>query len=178
MVSVSYWIFTAIDFFIMSNECCVDEINLLKERIEKLKINATALKREYQELLVENLQKDIIIRRFECKPKFSSFNNTLTESCLERLNLIGISKREDSRFITIVLEDLYRDEPYTLKNKTLSGRSKKDKKSPISPVKLKTVKSIFAERLSYISETEIDDLRRNGVSKLIRNAIDNVNREK
>lgn len=46
----------------MSEECCQEGIEFLKNRLDQLNTDTIKLKQEYQNLLVENLQKDCIIR--------------------------------------------------------------------------------------------------------------------
>lgn len=175
----------------MSQECCQQEISFLKERLEKLDSDTKQLKREYQNSLVENLQKDCIIRKLKQKLKdkqsleptvkpceYVKFKGILSDTCLENLKLIGNLQRDDSRFISTALNDLYRENVDVLKKKTLGGRSKDKDKTVLTPEKVNTLEKLFAERMAFISTAEVDNSRKNSVHKLIRNSIDNANRRK
>lgn len=174
----------------MSEECCLQEIEFLKKRLDQLNTDTKKLKQEYQNLLVENLQKDCIIRKLKQrtigKPystalkqiKYDKFKETLSDTCLDNLKLIGNSQREDSRFISVALNDLYRENIDILKKKTLGSRSKDSEKTVISPEKIRTIENLFAERISYIPKAEVNSLRENNAHKLIRNALDGANRRK
>lgn len=171
----------------MSEECCQQEIDFLKARLEQLNSDTKKLKQEYQNSLVENLQKDCVIRKLKQKikdkqssldSKYEKFKGTLTDTCLDDLKSIGNSHREDTRFISTALNNLYRENVDILKKKSLGGRSKDKEKTAISPEKIKTLEDIFAERISYIPTAEVDDLRKINVHKLIRNALDSASRKK
>lgn len=162
-------------------ECCKNEIELLKENFEKKKCEARELKETYQNLLVENLQKDVIIRQLKeklCSKKFTSFKGILTDSCLDKLKSIGHSQQEDSKFVDEALNDLYQNNVTALKKKTLTGRSKNGEKSLVSPEKINILSRLFDERISYIPSGEVNDLRAKNLSKLIRNSIDKAKRKK
>lgn len=64
----------------MAECCCSDEIDLLNENLEKDTSETKALKQEYNKLLIENLQKDVIIRNLKKKVreiKYASFKGTI-----------------------------------------------------------------------------------------------------
>lgn len=160
----------------MAESCC-EKVALKEELVaqtEKLKI----LKQEYQKLLIENLQKDLIIRQQkleENREKFKLFENHLSKTCIETLNGIGESQRDDSHFVSVVLFELYNGDLATIKKLSLSGRGKGGNKTELNPEKRDILAKVFAERLSHISQ--IDESRKNNLNKLIRNAIDKVNRK-
>lgn len=159
----------------MSSECCQSETIALKQKLEKLESETRKLKQEYQQLLIENLQKDVTIKNLKEKleqHKYGDFKGIFSDTCLDGLRTYGNSQIEDSRFIGSAMRDLYRDDVDALKKKTLSGRSKNAQKSAISPKKMKILKQLFDKRMSLVGE--VDDLRKNNLSKLIRNAIDNA----
>lgn len=164
-------------------ECCQQEIDLLKQNLEQLTLESKKLKESYQNLLVENLQKDINIRRLKkelSSSKYSGFKDIFSDSCLDSLRSIGDSQREDCTFIGLALRDLYRENIDDLKLKTLSGRSKDSEKikTEISPKKIETLERLFCERISNLPSAEVDDIRKKNLRKHIRNAIDSVNRKK
>lgn len=156
------------------SECCQHEIEILLARNKKLAEEEKRLKRKYQDLLVENLQKDVIIQSLKeqiVESAYLNYKDKLSVACIENLRSVGKSQREDSQFIAIILAELYVD----LHKKTLSNSHKSSDSSAISPSDLQMLQSIFDERLSHIPE-EISDLRKKSLPKLIRNAIDNARR--
>lgn len=164
----------------MSEEsCCKEEIDDLKEKIENLVLKSDKLKNEYKKILIDNLEKDIKIRNLKKElevKKFSKFREKLSESCLSNLEIIGTTISEDSTFVCCVINDLY--DLTTLKNLTLSGRSKGGEKVEISPERREILESIFSQRLAYVPREEVNEFRRNNLNKLIRNAIDSANKKK
>lgn len=161
----------------MVDTCC-DTLQNLRQDLLRLTETVKKLKQEYQTLLIENLQKDLNIREIKKKieeNKFSSFESQLSKTCLVKLNLIGKSQKDDSTFVALALNELYNENTEAIKQKSLSGRSKKGaKKSTITPEKKKILERLFAERMSYV---DADTSRGSNLNKLIRNAIDNANRK-
>lgn len=128
-------------------------------------------------MLIENLQKDIIIKQIKKKieeNKFLSFEKHLSKEYLERLNLIGGSQREDSTFVAVAINALYSENTEVIKKKGLS-RSKTKGNSEITPEKRKILEELFAKRMSYLVNVDIN--RQNNLPKLIRNAIDNAKKK-
>lgn len=163
----------------MAEHCC-EKITDLRKELNSLTEVVKKRKKEYQTLLVENLQKDLIIRQIRTKieeKKFSSFEGLLSRECLEKLSSIGSSQREDSTFVAMAINELYSENPKVIKQKVIkqSVRSKKDGKSEISPEKKTILERLFAARMSYFAH--VDVTRANNLNKLIRNAIDNANRK-
>lgn len=159
----------------MGENCCeVVELQLeLNNLTEKLKL----LKQDYHQLLIENLQKDLILRRLKSKlnkEKFASFIENLTKSCIDKLNCVGEGQREDSRFIALVLYDLYNEDLESIKKLSLSSRSRKDGKTEISAENRSILENIFAERLHHIPQ--VAKSRKFTLSKLLRNAIEKAKR--
>lgn len=163
----------------MADECCIAEVNLLKQEIDDSTNAIKKLKEEYKDLLIKNLQKDVIIRELKQKlgvKKYCNFENILSESCLGELRCIGTSVKDDSKFIAVVLKDLYVNTD-SLKQKCLSGRSKSGDKSQITPEKKVVLEKVYSERMSNLPKTEVKE-RANNLSKIIRNVIDCTNRKK
>lgn len=124
----------------MAEYCCESDIVQLEEELNNLKVKLRDLKLNYSELLVENLQKDIIIRQSKLKiekNKFVSFEQYLSKRCIEKLNLIGHSPKEDSQFVAVILNDLYNEDIGIIKQKVLSIRPRAVDKSKITPKKKK-----------------------------------------
>lgn len=159
----------------MAESCCSDEIKSLNEILEKENSESKALKKEYQKLLIENLQKDVIIRNLKKKVeefKYASFKGVFSDVCLDELKSFGNLQMDDSSFIRCAIKDLYRENIGILKHKTLSGHSKDGTKTQISPKKMSTLDQLFEQRMAYMQPEKIDDIRKKSLHKLIRNAID------
>lgn len=157
------------------NDCCQEEILDLKGKINNYVLKCTELKVEYKNLLIENLKKDVKIRdlRKELEAdKFLKFKKKISANCLINLRDIGNSSKEDSTFVSCVMNDLYTLQ--TLASLTLGGRSQAGNQTGISAEVKDLVEKMFAERLSYVARQEVNDRRRNNLSKLIRNAIDSA----
>lgn len=81
--------------FVMSDCRCQEKVNLLTEHIEKLNNETKQLKAEYNQLLIENLQKDVIIRNLKKKlerNKYGDFKGVFSKLCLDKLQSIGNSQ--------------------------------------------------------------------------------------
>lgn len=158
----------------MAEKCC--GIFKLEKELEELTEKLKIVKQDFENLLKENLRKDLIIRRLKLrknKNKFASFEKKLTKSCLDKLSICGDSQREDSQFVALVLGDLYGTEQ--IKKLSLSSRNRKTDKIVISEEKKSILQDIFFERLNKIPY--VDNSRKLSLSKLIRNAVDNANRK-
>lgn len=159
--------------------CCENKISELEDELKNLIVKSKSTKQEYLNLLNVNLQKDLEIRKLKRnieQNKFASFETELSKDCLFELRSIGNSQKEDSQFVSVALSTLYKNDVQIIRAKCLSNRSKNPEQSAISPEKRKILDRIFTERLSYISMVEEE--RKNNLSKLIRNAIDNAIRKR
>lgn len=117
-------------------ECCRGEIDALKQDIENSVHKVNKLKQEYKKLLIENLKKDVTLRQLNDKiksKKYSSFQNKLSELCLQELKTIGNSQKDDAKFVCAAL--LYGENLDVIKKKTLSGRSKTGENTKFTPEK-------------------------------------------
>lgn len=161
------------------DECCSEEIDLLKKELSQWSLKVKQLKDEYKVSLVTNLQKDLIIRdlRQQIKSiKYIKFEANISNSCLDRLRSIGDTCKEDSIFVGVLLKDLY-SENGALKQKSLSGRSKTGEKSEFTPEKKQLLEEIYKERMSYLQPSQAE-IRKDDLKKYIRNAIDVAVRKK
>lgn len=159
--------------------CCSDNIEKLKKKFGEKQREARDLKENYQNLLVENLQTDLIIQQLKQKTKanrFSDFKGILSDECLDKLNLIGDLHSDDTTFVGIALKDLYRNDKDALKKRTLSGRSENGEKSVVTPEKINALQRLFKKRMLFMPEAEQE--RKDNLNKLIRKTIDNENRKK
>lgn len=167
----------------MSDEnCCAEflEINTLKDELELWIEKSNELKQIYRKLLIENLEKDVEIRKLKEKSsskKFSAFENILSATCLEKLRSIGDSIKDDSTFISCALNDIYDGKAEIIKELTLTNRSNLVGKKEMSTENKKKLENLFTERLSFILPCEVDDYRKKKLGKLIRNTIDNIKKK-
>lgn len=165
----------------MSQDCCrscVEELDLKNDNLKYLLTKEKLLKKKYHQLLVENLQKDIIIRDLKKKiasRKYDCFSGEISTDCVNDLEKIGDSKGEDATFVKTIINDFYTQEE--LKKKTVSYRTKNPEKTAISPEKKKSLEKLFAVRLNCVQEKEEHATRTNHLSKLIRNVIDSAGRK-
>lgn len=159
--------------------CCEEEKENLKTEINRLVCESNELKEKYKKLLILNIEKDVRIRDLKKeveRNRFTLFTGQLSEFCLNKLETIGNSVSEDSIFVCSVVNDLF--DPSTLKNLTLSGRSKSGAKNEIAKDKKDLLEEIFKQRLAHVPRQEVNEARQNNLSKLIRNAIDIAIRKK
>lgn len=160
----------------MTDKCCYN--SELKEELKHLTEKLKVHRQNYQKLLIENLQKDLIIRQLKSgakKNKFSSFENLLSKKCIDKLSIISNSQNQDSHFVAVVLSALYDENIETIKKICLSGQSKNSEAIKISSEKKNILENIFAERLKHA--TNVNETRKNNLNKLIRNAIDTAKRK-
>lgn len=159
----------------MNDYCCKDEIDSREQHLDQLNSEYKKLKEKYQKLLIENVQKDVVLRELKQKIekyKYSTFEGIFDHSCLEKLRNFGDAKNDDSKFIECAMKNLYHGDMQALQQKTLSGRSRKQvAKTAISPEKKKILQSLYCERMSYLTA---DDLRKKNLNSLIRNTIDSA----
>lgn len=159
------------------NKCC-DELASLTEQLENLNSKLKEIKLKYQNALVDNLRKDLIILELRNKiepVKFSSYDGILTESVLSEMRLLDDSPKNDSLFMYLILNDIYGE---SLKDKNLSGKNKQDIIGGLIPPETKQlVKDLFLERIKSTPTTSEVDERSGNLNKYIRNAIEKAQRE-
>lgn len=165
------------------DNCCSQEIEKLRDELKIWTHKCDNSKLDYGKKLIENLKKDILIselkKTFSASSKankFESFEQHLSESVLRQLKTFGDTSKEDSSFISCAVKDLYRDNVELIKKLSLSGRI--EGKTQISQENKAILEKLFAERLSYIPSSEVDEVRRQNLNKLIRNVIDCANKKK
>lgn len=156
--------------------CCKEELDQLSEELEFLTLKLKNLKKEYQSLLVTNLEKDLLINKLIQKnesKKYTAFESVLSTAAIERMRSLSNSQRDDCQFIYIILNDIYGD---SLWMKTLSGRSNTPFNASEIPTNIRNqLCQLFDERLKSIS-TEETTTRKDSINRCIRNAIDKAKR--
>lgn len=99
--------------------------------------------------------------------QYDSFQNSFEEIELAKLRSIFNHHKNDATFVRLVLKYLYKDNIGILSKRSVKGTKQRKKRSkvtgaelefdatePLSPVKMKILSGLFAERLSYGKETE------------------------
>lgn len=167
---------------IKMSHCCEEEIDLLKKELNSLIDKEKELKENYKHILIENMKKDLLIDSLEKSDQkdkqFESFKDHISSSVLNELRAKSSLRSDDPNFISVALHGLYGNDIGILKKKTLSGRSDCGGKQPISPKKKEILERIFEERLNASPVNDVDELRKNSLSKLIRSALDSAYRKK
>lgn len=159
--------------------CCKLEIDALRDELNRLKFKEAELKEQYKNSLIENVRKDLILRDLEVKARtklFVNFEIELPALVLDNLRSKSINRSDDASFVSIVLNGLYDNNTEILKTRTISGRSDGGDKEAISPAKKAILEKIFNERLESMPAYEVDEARKKSLSKLIRVALDIVQR--
>lgn len=165
----------------MDNNCCVNEIQPLKDEKEKLLSRIKELKEEYKNCLIQNLQKDVTIQKLKHElnlQKYSGLEGKVSKTCLSSLRSLGLSKKDDAVFVSVLLHEIYKDgDVNVLAMKSLSGRSKNGEKTELTPEKKTLLENAYTERMSLLPAFESVS-RKEHLSKLIRNVIDVAARKK
>lgn len=160
----------------MGDGCCASEIAAIKEEIEKSMCEVKQLKDKYKNLLIKNFENDLQIGQLKKEieaQKYCSFENTLSKSCIEKLRSTNDSEKDDFKFISIVLNEIYDEE--ILKSKTISGRSKNHDKTALTPEKKILIEKVYSERLQHLLPAE-SSARMKNLSRIIRLSLDVANR--
>lgn len=162
-----------------SIKCCEDEIASKKEKVNNLHTKLISLKDNYRVLLIENLQKDLIIRDLKRQMEskiYSNFEQILSVETVAKLRSVANSTKGDSQFVSIALMELFHENINDLKLMKISGRSKLGDKEAIAYEKKQILKRLYEERMNILIPSECSE-RKNNLPKLMRNALDNL-REK
>lgn len=107
-----------------ANSKCHQEIKDIQSRIEIVEHEIALSQEAYHRELIANLKKDIQIEELEKQTeslknfRYDAFRNNISEAAISELKAINDSEKKDAAFITIAVNDLYRDELSKLKNKT------------------------------------------------------------
>lgn len=153
----------------MSLDCCQEEIHLLLEELEKWTQKSKELKKEYQNLLVRNLEKDLLIDEMQQRnksKKYISIQDMVSAKTFYQMRFLSDSKSDDSHFVHLFLNDIYGT---SLRNKTLSGTN------GIPTEIMEKLAVVFEERLNNFPSEEIMS-RISSMKKCVRNAIDKAKR--
>lgn len=108
---------------------------------------------------------------------FSEFAGQLAEQQLAELRIIGPTKRDDSKFVSLALRSLYEGRLDVLKIKSITGRTKPGaQKEKFSPQNIKAVQSLFYERVESLAIAPQERAEKKNVNKYIKDAQNNISR--
>lgn len=107
---------------------------------------------------------------------FSKFAEHFNEQQLVALRSIGITKTDDSKFISTAMKSLYDGRLEVLQTKSITGRSKPGTRKDIfTPEKITIIHDLIAERIDFlVLDPKERVIRRGNVNKLIRDAQRNI----
>lgn len=132
-----------------------------------------------KEQKVEILKKKIKDQKIKALPKpdlknaFTEFVGKFNESQIIELRSMNMDKRYDSSFILYTLRCLYADDLEKVKNKSIGGK----KKEPITPEKMSCLKTMYTERLTYVSNKEEATKRTKKFNTHIKNGLTSCQRK-
>lgn len=157
--------------------CCGSEIKNTEDEIALVGAECKELRRKYHNMLVENIKKDVEIDDLEVKVReqssYADFKNKLSDESMKTLRSFGIAEGNDSKFVLAAVKGLYEGRLEVVKERNLSGRSKTQKKNPVTPEKMKILQDLFTER---IKNTTGSAERGQNLNALIKSAIDTINK--
>lgn len=157
---------------------CAAETEAVEKEIASTEKEYKDLRQNYYDMLVENIKKDVEIDELELKiqekSNYTEFTEHFSENSMKFVRLLKNKEAEDSKFVLAVVRGLYEDRLEDLKKKNLSGRSKATNKEPVTPEKMATIRSIFAERTKGSAKS---DERGRNLRKLIKSAIETINKK-
>lgn len=160
-----------------TNEKCITEIQSLLKEISDLEAELIEAKNMYHELLVLNMKKDLMIDDLEIELKklqsrYDTFSADFSAEIVATLTSIDDSEEKDTFFMRTALAHLYRDDLSKLKGKTYSGRTKE----AISPDKKETLRKLFNKRTECVQNQQKRSARNKNIGKIIKNAIEIINK--
>lgn len=134
------------------------------------------LKRMHSQIYSSNEPATISSQNSLC---FHQFEPNFCSSQLADLRSIGTTKRDDSKFISLVIKFMYNENLPCLKTKSVSGRSVKqgETKTQISPEKVTILKNIFSERIYGATDDDSErNERKKKLNRLIKDALHNISK--
>lgn len=162
-----------------TNSLCQQQIEQLKDQITAIENEIKEEKEKYRNVLISNLQMDVSIDELEKKTKnkrYLEFGNELSKGTIHILNSLRSLKDDDSKFLNILIRDLYKENIGVLQTTTISGRSHNNDKTPMSQSKSDLINKLFEKRLQYATEDgEVVGQRKKNLNKLIKTAIESIN---
>lgn len=159
------------------------QIDQLTKDNKKYHSDLVSLKKLYNTTCQSYVKKEMQLKILEKKqmphaeidrPLYDSYNNTLGESTVQQLRVIGGNRNRDSTFVLTCMKSICENK--NLKDFTACGRTKN---GHMSPDKKKMMEDIFFERLInlQLDEMELNE-RHLRLNCLINSAINNISRKK
>lgn len=164
---------------VFEDDCtsCASEIKNADDEIALIEAECKELRRKYHDMLVENIKKDVEIEDLEVKVReqssYAEFTNHFSDESMKTLRSFEIAEANDSKFVLAAVRGLYVDRLEVLKERNLSGRSKTQKKYPVTPEKKKILQDLFTERIK--NATRLAERGQN-LNALIKSAIGTINK--
>lgn len=156
---------------------CKTDIDAMENEVTLLEVEVKEMRLKYHAMLIENLKKDFEIKELKAQlkeqTKYVKFEKNFSSNAMETMRSYGDEKAQDSKFILTAVRDLYDGRLEDLQTKNLSGRSKGATKQPVTPEKMKILKEIFEERITYSKSDE-----RKTLSQNVKTAIQTINNKK
>lgn len=123
-----------------------DEIDRLKKQAGEIAVNTNAAS-------IDTLPAQPNISEENLK-SFLDFSANFTEDELSNLRSISANNSSDSTFVAHCVKYLYKQNLSALKNKSVTGKSRKpgQVKEPVTPAKYKILSEIFRERVNITSK--------------------------
>lgn len=166
---------------VQTNDRCKDcepELQELQNQVSLYNQKVTDATKVFHETLVLNLKKDLAIRQLKQKmvdSAFNEFKGVLTSDTIDNLNRVDGVAGSDSNFVLKAMRGMYKEDLSRLKNKTYSGR----KKDALTPEKKEMLRNVYMKRIDlYEKDKENVTIRKSYFAKYVKNAIDNINKNK
>lgn len=120
----------------------------------------------------------LYICKYNVHNTFFYQNDTLDIAAedFQRLQSIGLSKRNDSAYVRESLQVLYKEDLWRLTDKSLQGRAKNNKEE-ITPEKMDSIKRLFQRRLSRTTEDPGPRAQESYLRRLVSNGIGNIKKK-
>lgn len=180
------------------NSECLRKKNLLKKQVDEMKEKCRDVEDAIRICDSVMLDKDIKIKSLEQEIKvacavdsnvdpknsasatqsFGGFSMHFSSEKLATLRSIGNNKREDSTFVSAIIKTLYADRLDAIKYKSVTGRSKGEKKEAITPEKREILNEMFTERIySTTDDNEERKIRLKKINDHIRFGLLNIGKK-
>lgn len=165
---------------------CVEKKNVLAEKIKDIKEKRDQLKTainicadiiKKKESKINFLRSSLVKTSTRSELVYTKFKDSFTEDELAILRSIDDKSSSDSSFVLACVRSLYKNDLNRLKNISVTGRSRfNQQKVKMSPQKMKTITSIFEERLSTMNLKSNEKIQREKrMNTHIKRAILNTN---
>lgn len=151
-----------------------EQINFCRSIIEEKETKISSLRN-----LIENGQPRLdplsVFRLPKQTLNFTAFSQ-FTEEQLADIRLVGSKKNEDSKFVSVVVRNLYQGRLDILATKSITGRSRNgEKKEILTPENVDVIRRMFKERMVDLEVEEAERTEREKkINKFIKDAQVNI----